>query len=312
MCLQATVPLQSKALMTAVCGGHTSLGSYTLADVGESAGRAFEHMCPLLAYSACQQFGSTLRQVHVLLHLQVSYFYDPECCAQENGVYGPTAVYYGHRHPMKPHRIAMTHSLLMNSAYWPSLRVRALPSLCCHALEQNASALACACLPCQCVVSVAHHATKHMSTRTTCLSGLAHCAQAHHLHAAQHELMAQCNVQMKQARPVKEEVIKQFCSDGYYNFLSRPRTAAQWDSLERVVREGNADVHPEASDLECYGIMVRLPSQHAYNCSKVRLKRTFGAQGAKWIAPGAGLDNLPCSCSVHISCAAYTSTLAAA
>jgi hypothetical protein len=74
---------------------------------------------------------------------------------------------------------------------------------------------------------------------------------------------------MKQARPVKEEVIKQFCSDNYYNFLSRPRSAAQWDGLERVVRDGNADLHSEASELESCGIMVRslACSWPAYCCA---------------------------------------------
>jgi hypothetical protein len=57
-------------------------------------------------------------------HLQVSYFYDPECFKADGFMYGPTAIYYGYRHPMKPHRIGMTHSLLMNSAYWPSLQAR--------------------------------------------------------------------------------------------------------------------------------------------------------------------------------------------
>ena len=60
---------------------------------------------------------------------------------------------------------------------------------------------------------------------------------------------------------MKEEVIKRFCTDPYYNFLSKPRTHMQWDSLERVVREGNADLHPEAADLESCGIMVRGLSQ---------------------------------------------------
>lgn len=59
---------------------------------------------------------------------QVSYFYDPECFTADGFKYGPTAVYYGYRHPMKPHRIGMTHSLLMNSAYWPSLQVRFVSS----------------------------------------------------------------------------------------------------------------------------------------------------------------------------------------
>jgi hypothetical protein len=66
-------------------------------------------------------------------------------------------------------------------------------------------------------------------------------------------------VQIKQAGPVKEEVIKGFCTEPYYNFLSKPRSVAQWDSLERVVREGNADSHPEAAELESCGIMVRPP-----------------------------------------------------
>lgn len=64
-------------------------------------------------------------------------------------------------------------------------------------------------------------------------------------------------MQIKQAAPIKEGVIKQFCTDNYYNFLSRSRTFAQWDGLERVVREGHAELHPEAADLESCGIMVR-------------------------------------------------------
>ena len=45
--------------------------------------------------------------------VQVSYFYDPD----------PTHVHYGHKHPMKPHRMTMAHSLLMASPFWPSLKV---------------------------------------------------------------------------------------------------------------------------------------------------------------------------------------------
>lgn len=76
---------------------------------------------------------------HVRLRprVQVSYFYDPECFAADGFTYGPTAVYYGFRHPMKPHRIGMTHSLLMNSAFWPSLQVRpARSSQCKGALRR--------------------------------------------------------------------------------------------------------------------------------------------------------------------------------
>ena len=62
------------------------------------------------------------------MRVQVSYFYDPDCYNAHGYEYGPTAVYYGYRHPMKPHRITMTHSLLMSSGYWPSLQVR-LPDL---------------------------------------------------------------------------------------------------------------------------------------------------------------------------------------
>jgi hypothetical protein len=68
--------------------------------------------------------------------LQVSYFYDPECFTADGFKYGPTAVYYGYRHPMKPHRISMTHSLLMNSAYWPSLQVRFRTSSYAHLLHR--------------------------------------------------------------------------------------------------------------------------------------------------------------------------------
>jgi hypothetical protein len=65
----------------------------------------------------------------VVYRLQVSYFYDPECYSSGCFSYGPTAVYYGYRHPMKPHRITMTHSLLMSSPYWPSLHVRHDPPI---------------------------------------------------------------------------------------------------------------------------------------------------------------------------------------
>ena len=58
------------------------------------------------------------------LRMQVSYFFDPECFTSDGFKYGPSSVYYGYRHPMKPHRITMTHSLLMNSPFWPSLQVR--------------------------------------------------------------------------------------------------------------------------------------------------------------------------------------------
>jgi hypothetical protein len=63
-------------------------------------------------------------------------------------------------------------------------------------------------------------------------------------------------MQIKKARPVKDEVVRRFCSRSYFNFLGKNRTAEQWDALERVVREGNADSHLEASDLESCGIMV--------------------------------------------------------
>jgi hypothetical protein len=63
-------------------------------------------------------------------------------------------------------------------------------------------------------------------------------------------------VQIKKARPIKVEVVKRFCSRAYYNFLGKNRTAAQWDELEKLVREGNADSHPEAADLESFGIMA--------------------------------------------------------
>jgi hypothetical protein len=56
--------------------------------------------------------------------VQVSYFYDPACYHDSDGQpHSASAVYYGYRHPMKPHRITMTHSLLLHSQFWPSLNV---------------------------------------------------------------------------------------------------------------------------------------------------------------------------------------------
>ena len=57
---------------------------------------------------------------------------------------------------------------------------------------------------------------------------------------------------------MKDEVIKRFCSDSYFDFLSRQRSHKEWDSLERVLRDSNPETHPEAADLESCGIMVRV------------------------------------------------------
>lgn len=165
-----------------------------------------------------------MKATHLCVRLQVSYFYDPECYNAHGYEYGPTAVYYGYRHPMKPHRITMTHSLLMSSGYWPSLQVRA--SRPCGRQRRAAA------------VSASCYLETLPARRALC-------------DARRHR------VQIKKARPVKEEVIKKFCTGPYYNFLSRNRNAEQWNSLEQVVREGNAESHPEASELESCGIMVR-------------------------------------------------------
>lgn len=45
-------------------------------------------------------------------YLQVSYFYDPEI-----GNY-----YYGEGHPMKPHRMRMTHALLLHYGLYGQAR----------------------------------------------------------------------------------------------------------------------------------------------------------------------------------------------
>lgn len=68
---------------------------------------------------------------------KVSYFYDTECYVDpEKGTkHAPTAVYYGHRHPMKPHRISMAHSLLTASPYWPRLRIQQPAAVSREALQ---------------------------------------------------------------------------------------------------------------------------------------------------------------------------------
>ena len=95
------------------CSGARRIFLATVYDKSASNGRAIAQ--PRLPVIATLDLRNSM---------QVSYFYDPECFKADGFTYGPTAVYYGYRHPMKPHRIGMTHSLLMNSAFWPSLQVR--------------------------------------------------------------------------------------------------------------------------------------------------------------------------------------------
>jgi hypothetical protein len=62
--------------------------------------------------------------------------------------------------------------------------------------------------------------------------------------------------QIKQAAPIKDSVIKQFCTEEYFRFLSRPRDHAAWDRLDEMVRDGVGSAS-EQSELEQCGIMVR-------------------------------------------------------
>ena len=55
---------------------------------------------------------------------QVAYFYDPEI-----GNY-----YYGTGHPMKPHRVKMTHSLIVHYGLASQMEVRELCK-CCNFLS---------------------------------------------------------------------------------------------------------------------------------------------------------------------------------
>jgi hypothetical protein len=64
-------------------------------------------------------------------------------------------------------------------------------------------------------------------------------------------------VQIKQATPVSDDVIKQFCTDKYFRFLSKPRDAASWDRIDNIVREGSGS-NAEVNELEQCGITVRL------------------------------------------------------
>lgn len=55
-------------------------------------------------------------------------------------------IYYGQQHPMKPHRVAMTHNLVVNYKMDEQMDVfvsRALVSTACAALETPTASLTC-------------------------------------------------------------------------------------------------------------------------------------------------------------------------
>jgi hypothetical protein len=62
--------------------------------------------------------------------------------------------------------------------------------------------------------------------------------------------------QIKKPAPVRDAVITRFCAERYFRFLSRRRTAAEWDALEALVREGGHDEDADWQELTDCGIMV--------------------------------------------------------
>jgi len=91
---------------------------------------AYAELPSWITHQGWQCFKATLLGLMSVPILQVAYFYDPACyCDPENTGHSASSVYYGYRHPMKPHRITMTHSLLLHSPFWPSLNVRSFCSV---------------------------------------------------------------------------------------------------------------------------------------------------------------------------------------
>eukprot|EP00892_Ulva_mutabilis_P005349 jgi/Ulvmu1/3186/UM015_0227.1 len=131
---------------------------------------------------------------------------------------------------MKPHRITMTHSLLLHSPFWPSLNVRCLAGGC---------------------------PTDSPDSRI--------CANYRDL------------LQIKQAGPIGEQSIKEFCTDNYFRFLSKPRDAAGWDRLDKIVKEGVGSA-AENAELEQCGIMDDCPFfETIFDFSKSAVAMSVGA-----------------------------------
>lgn len=62
-------------------------------------------------------------------------------------------------------------------------------------------------------------------------------------------------LQIKQAGPIGEQAIKEFCTDDYFRFLSKPRDAAGWDRLDKLVKENVGSSSEKAEQEQC-GITV--------------------------------------------------------